>query len=152
MSPILRRALHAWFLATRGLTLGVRGAVLDADGRVLLVRHTYMAGWHMPGGGVEAGETAPDALRRELDEEAGIEIAAPPVLHGLFFNGHVSRRDHVLVYVVRGFRRRPGWRPNREIAEAVLAPLAGLPDGTTAGTRARLAEIAAGLPPAPTWL
>lgn len=151
MNPILRSCLHAWFRISRGLTLGVRGAVLDGEGRVLLVRHTYLAGWHMPGGGVETGETAEAALGRELDEEARIEILEPPELHGIFFNGHASRRDHVLIYVIRGFRRRPGWRPDREIAAAEFVPLTDLPDGVTAGTRARLVEIASGTRPPPNW-
>lgn len=150
-SRLLVGAMHAWFRVSRGLTLGVRAAVLDAEGRVFLVRHTYMPGWQMPGGGVETGETALDAVARELMEEGSIEIAAPPALHGIFFNGHVSRRDHVLVYVVRAFHDRGPRPPDLEIAEAAWFPLTALPEGTTAGTRARLDEIAGGRPPAPSW-
>ena len=149
--PLVRRALHTWFRLSRGLTLGVRGAVIDGQNRVLLVRHTYVDGWHMPGGGVETGETAIEALARELTEEAAIAISAPPRLHGIFFNGHASRRDHVLVYVVRDFRDLGPKRPDREIEAATFFPLADLPDGTTAGTRARLAEIASGREPAADW-
>lgn len=150
-SVLFRRALHAWFLLSRGLTLGVRGAIIDDDGRVLLIRHTYVAGWHLPGGGVEVGETAHECLVRELAEEAAVELTGPPVLHGLFFNEHVSRRDHVLVYVVRSFRQTSAKKPDREIAEAAFFPMAGLPEGTTRGTRARLTEIASGSRPPPLW-
>jgi ADP-ribose pyrophosphatase YjhB (NUDIX family) len=141
---LLRRAMHAWFLASRGLTLGVRGAVIDGQDRVLLVRHTYVPGWQMPGGGVEIGEDAVSALTRELAEEAEVELASTPQLHGVFLNSHVSRRDHVLVYVVRDFRLLGPKRPDREIAEAAFFPLTALPEGVTPGTQARLQEIVSG--------
>ncbi|HEX2553014.1 MAG TPA: NUDIX domain-containing protein [Microvirga sp.] len=140
----LRPVLHRYWRLTRGLTLGVRGAVLDGENRVLLVRHTYAKGWHMPGGGVEPRETALAALARELDEEACVALAGPPRLHGVFFNRKVGKRDHVLVYVVRDFAVRAEKRPDREIAEIGFFPLDALPEATTAPTRRRLAEIAAG--------
>ena len=79
--------------------------VIDGEGRVFLVKHSYVAGWHLPGGGVETGETFLKALTRELAEEGNIVLTAPPVLHGIFFNGRASRRDHVALYVVREFRQ-----------------------------------------------
>ena len=120
-------------------------------GQVLLIRHTYGAGWHLPGGGVERGETLVDALGRELREEAEIELVGDPTLHGIFFNDRVTRRDHVAIYVVRSFLDRGPKRPDREIAEAAFFPLDALPDGITAGTRERLREIALGLPAARLW-
>ena len=145
-----RRGLHLYWRLARGLTLGVRGAAIDGD-RVFLVRHTYTAGWHMPGGGVEVGETAVEALGRELREEAEIELSGPPELHGVFFNGGASRRDHVLVFVTRDFRVLAPKGPDREIAEAGFFPLDRLPDGTTRATRARLSEIANRQRPADLW-
>src|ERR671938_329137 len=84
--PGLRPFLHLYWRFSRGLTLGVRAVVIDARERVFLVRHTYARGWHFPGGGVEPGEAVLDAARRELLEEARIEIAGEPHLHGVFFN------------------------------------------------------------------
>ena len=147
----LKRVAHLYWRFSRGLTLGVRAAVLDAEGRVFLIRHTYTPGWHMPGGGVEVGETTLEALSREVAEEARIEITGPAPLHGVFLNRSGSRRDHVLVHVVRAFRVLEPKRPDREIAEAGFFPLDGLPEATTRATRARLDEIAAGGAPAPFW-
>jgi 8-oxo-dGTP pyrophosphatase MutT (NUDIX family) len=129
----------------------VRGVVLDGGGHVFLVRHTYTPGWHLPGGGVEAGETALEALRRELREEASIAVDTTPQLHGIFFNRYVSRRDHVLVYVVRDFRLLGRRGADREIAETGFFPLGALPEGVTGPTRRRLDEILSGRPPEPAW-
>jgi ADP-ribose pyrophosphatase YjhB (NUDIX family) len=148
---LLQWGLHRYWRVTRGLTLGVRGVVLDRDDRVFLIRHTYVPGWHLPGGGVEAGETALEALRRELREEACIAIGGSPLLFGVFFNAKVSRRDHVLVYVIRDFTVVEPKRPDREIAEAGFFPLDRLPEGTTEATRRRLGEIVSGRPATESW-
>jgi 8-oxo-dGTP pyrophosphatase MutT (NUDIX family) len=149
--PALRRVFHLYWRFTRGMTLGVRAVVLDGDNRVFLVKHSYVAGWHLPGGGVEVGETFLDALRRELAEEGRIELTTEPVLHGLFFNGHVSPRDHVAVYVVRAFRQDGLPGPNREIVACGFFEPAALPDETTQGTRLRIAEVLEGRAPVATW-
>src|SRR4051794_13937132 len=103
--PALRRAFHLYWRLGPRAALGVRGLIVDGDNRVFLVRHSYVPGWHLAGGGVEVGETFRHALERELMEEGAIELSGEPALHGLFFNSHVSRRDHVAVYVVRKFRQ-----------------------------------------------
>src|SRR4051794_16322283 len=86
----LRRAFHTYWRFSRGLTMGVRGVVLDENNRVFLIRHTYVPGWHLPGGGVETGETTEEALRRELHEEACIRLDGEPITHGVFYNRGAS--------------------------------------------------------------
>jgi 8-oxo-dGTP pyrophosphatase MutT (NUDIX family) len=148
---LTRRGLHLYWRLSRGMTLGVRGAAITGDDRIFLVRHTYTPGWHLPGGGVEAGETAMEALVREMREEAALEVSDTPRLHGVFFHRGVSRRDHILVFVAREFEVLAAKKPDREIAEAGFFPLDRLPEGTTRATRARLAEIAGGHSPAALW-
>jgi 8-oxo-dGTP pyrophosphatase MutT (NUDIX family) len=147
----VNRLLHVYWRFSRGLTLGARGMVLDAEGRVFLIKHTYTEGWHLPGGGVEAGETLSDALARELSEEGNIEITGPPVLHGVFFHPIYSNRDHVALYIVREFRQTSVPQPNREILASGFFPVDALPPGTTKGTRARIAEVTEGRPAAECW-
>ena len=149
--PLLRRLFHFYWRIARGMTLGVRGVVLDSDNRVFLVKHSYVAGWHLPGGGVEVGETFMDALMRELAEEGRIVPSGKPELHGIFLNSHVSRRDHVAVYVVKEFTQDRMPEPNREIVACGFYAASELPAGTTEGTRRRIAEVLAGAPPIATW-
>jgi 8-oxo-dGTP pyrophosphatase MutT (NUDIX family) len=145
------RLLHVYFRLRRGMTLGVRAAVLNDRGEVFLVRHTYTPGWHLPGGGVEVGETMLEALAKELREEACIRLTGPAVLFGLYFNRSISARDHVALYIVRNFALDAVKAPDREIAEAAFFPLDALPQGLTPGTRRRLVEIAGGIAPTAEW-
>jgi 8-oxo-dGTP pyrophosphatase MutT (NUDIX family) len=151
LEPALRGLFHLYWRFARGMTLGVRGVVLDGDGKVFLVKHSYVSGWHLPGGGVEVGETFLDALRRELIEEGRIELEGEPVLHGIFLNRHVSRRDHVAVYLVRQFSQDRLPEPNREIIASGFFAASALPDDTTEGTRLRVAEALQAKPLIATW-
>ena len=78
MARPARTFMHLDWRMSRGLTLGVRGLVIDGQGQVFLVKHTYIRGWHLPGGGVEPGETVLEALGRELKEEGNIELLDAP--------------------------------------------------------------------------
>lgn len=150
VAPLVRPGLRAYARLTRAMTLGVRGAVFDSDGRVLLIQHTYVRGWHLPGGGVEKGETVQDALGRELVEEAGVRLTGPPSLIGIYSNGRAFRGDHVLIY------RVDQWEACRQTSRGEIhcvdwfAPDA-LPDGVTSGTRRRIAEALGERAPDVVW-
>jgi 8-oxo-dGTP pyrophosphatase MutT (NUDIX family) len=151
LEPLIRRLVHFYWRFSRAATLGARAMVIDGSGRVFLVKHSYVDGWHMPGGGVETGETMLEALARELAEEGNIQLIGQPVLHGIFFNKRISRRDHVALFVVRDFRQDGMPAPNHEIvAHGFFAPGA-LPEDTGRATRARIAEVFEGVAVSELW-
>jgi 8-oxo-dGTP pyrophosphatase MutT (NUDIX family) len=150
LEPVLRPVFHLYWRFSRGATLGVRAMVIDREGRVFLIKHSYVDGWHLPGGGVETGETMMTALSRELAEEGNITLAGPPKLHGVYFNAHVSRRDHVALFVVREFRQDVP-KPNYEIVAHGFFARDALPEDVSRGTRARIAEVFDGAPMSDLW-
>lgn len=151
LQRLLQRSLLAYGRMTRAMTLGVRAMLLDGDA-VLLVRHSYVPGWYLPGGGVERGETALDALRREIHEEAGAVLTEAPQLFGLYRNVGAHPRDHVALFVCRAWRQpSPPLLPNREIVACERFALDRLPDDTTRATRDRIAEVIAGRAVSPDW-
>ena len=151
LERVMRRVAHVYWRHTRGMTLGVRALVIDHENRIFLVKHSYVLGWYLPGGGVEPGETVIDALIRELREEANIGPTAPPMLRGVFLNERVSPRDHVVLFLVRDFRQIAPPTPGYEIVAHGFFALDDLPNDTTAATRARIIEVVGGVPVSEKW-
>lgn len=153
MRPVLPRLIHKviglWTRVRRPVTLGVKAAIFDADGSVLLVRHSYVGGWHLPGGGVERNETATDALVREVREELGLQVTGAPELVGVYFAPHRGKSDHIMLFrtEVASFNLATNW----EIAEAMFYPPDALPDEATKATKNRVAELCSGKRPATSW-
>ena len=138
------------FRLTRGMTLGSRTAVIDGQGRFLLVKQTYTAGWIFPGGGVERGETCEHAARREIEEEASVFARGTLEFKGIFSNDQEMRGDHLAFYVLRDFEQRP-FSANMEIADAQFFHHGELPERVNGGSRRRIAEIVEGRPASLLW-
>jgi 8-oxo-dGTP pyrophosphatase MutT (NUDIX family) len=151
----LQRLRTRWFLFVialkRRLTVGARAVLLDGN-KVLLVRLTYLPGWHFPGGGVEPGESAEEAAKRETLEETGYAVWGRPRLHGLFLHRIAgTARDHVAVYVWRDFAPAHDFARNLEIAEIGWFASDALPPDVDPGTAQRVDEIVSGRVPPAEW-
>ena len=150
IEPFTRPLFFAFSRATRGMTLGVRVVATDGEGRVMLVRHTYLHGWWLPGGGVDRGETTQDAAVRELHEETGLKATVPPRLISVHSNERFFKGDHVLVYGVDAYEI--GERTSHgEIAEIGWFRPDALPEDAHRSTRDRLGEIFGGVKVSPQW-
>ena len=134
----------------RGMTLGVRSVAVDTQGQVMLVKHTYLAGWWLPGGGVDRGETTVDAAARELFEETGLKATAPGRLVSIHSNERFFRGDHVLVYRFDAFEAGE-LTHHGEIAETGWFDPSALPEDAHRSTRDRLGEMFGGAPVDPRW-
>lgn len=149
--PLLRRVFHFYWRFARGATLGAFALVIDGQRRVFLIQHSYVSGWHLPGGGVETGETIKTALARELLEEGNIKLTGEPVLHGVFHNKRISRRDHVALFVVRDFVQESPPVPDHEIVAHGFFAIDELPADTGRAARARIAEVFEGRAVSELW-
>lgn len=152
LSRSLGPVLFRLFITARALVsptvFGVMGVVTDGAGRVLLVRHRYKRGWHLPGGGVDRGEPPQDAVRRELAEEVGLSGGASEFL-GLYTRRAGWATNLVALYRITG--AAVAFRPSLEIAETCFADPAAPPSGCTPATLRRLAELTGAAPVSPHW-
>ncbi len=152
MQRLMGKILQPIWRLTRGLTLGVQGLVIDENDQILLVRHGYRPGWHLPGGGVERGETILQALERELHEEVGVKLTQTPKLHGIFANFTHFPGDHIAIYIVRNWQQTDIPQPNVEILEQKFVPLDKLPGELVAGADNRIREHFEGVAVTSGWI
>ncbi|MGN6365608.1 NUDIX domain-containing protein [Asticcacaulis taihuensis] len=150
VEPYSRPLFFAYSRATRGKTLGVRGLVVNPKGEVLLIEHTYLEGWWLPGGGVDAGETAHQAVARELREEAGVNPLEQPRLLSVHSNERFFPGDHVLLFRVVQYEAVP-MTSHAEIKNVGFFPLNALPDNINEGSLRRIKEALMGFHADPLW-
>ena len=139
--PVRKGLFQALSLSRRAMTLGVRIFATNAQGQVLLVRHTYISGWHLPGGCVERGETSQETAKKELFEETGLNPTSPMILLHIYKNPSHSRYDHVALFKCMVEPSGHVFLPNEEIAEIGFFNPTQLPDDTTPSTKNRVLEV-----------
>ena len=124
----------------RPIRMGVRVMMIEKD-KVWLVRHTYLSGWYMPGGGIKKWESLDQAARREAHEETGAELGNISLV-GVFTSYKQWKTDHTSVFFCDDFKFVG--KSDAEIAEMRLFPLTELPAATYSIHRRLLEKYHAG--------
>lgn len=137
---LIGRVARLYWRIARPRTLGVRAVVIDDQGRIALVRHTYIDHWYLPGGGVKKKESYARALARELREEIALSDFAVERLLGVYHSLREHKDDHIVVYVVRAGAAALRKADIMEIAKAGWFASDALPDGVSAATLRRIQE------------
>lgn len=115
--------------------IGVFALIFDDEGRILLGRRRDVDWWNLPGGGMEAGETVDEALRREAREETGLEVEVGQLV-GVY--SKPQKQEVVLTFrcrVVGGTLQ-----PTEEIRESRYFPPGALPRNTLPKHRQRVED------------
>lgn len=134
----------------RRMTIGVRAALIDGD-KVLLIKHSYIPGWHFPGGGVDHRETIEEGMRREVMEETGYQVTGEAPVFQTYLNSLPPHRDHIVLYICRAFEQAQPFKPNHEIIACEWFDRKSLPEDTSKATRAKIGEIFGERPKARIW-
>ena len=119
-------------------TNGVRALILNDKNEILLVFHTYIPGWHFPGGGVDKGESPRQAIIREVHEEAGIIVKEEPTLYECYHHKYAGAEDIICMYIIKKFESQSFQSP--EIKEAKWFSLDKLPHDISKASKRRIGE------------
>ncbi|STY30004.1 MutT/nudix family protein [Legionella wadsworthii] len=130
-------------------TLGARALILNESNQILLVKHTYQPHWHLPGGGVKKGESAQEALIRELKEEVGIIPNEEPQLFGIYLNTYMGINDYPVIFIIKNFSAEKAYSP--EIEQMLWCDYGNLPERVSPGTQRRLDEFFSQKDRSDTW-
>jgi 8-oxo-dGTP pyrophosphatase MutT (NUDIX family) len=126
-----------WFI-TRPRTFGVRAIVLTPERRIVLLRHSYVRGWYLPGGGRARDEDPKAAILRELREEIGLEDHRTIRHIGHYEHRPHHKRDRLDLFLIDGARYR--WTPSLEIEEVGAFDPRALPADVSAGSDADISQ------------
>lgn len=143
------RARRMWWRWRKPVLEGCRVLAFDAEGCVLLVRHSYGSGrWMLPGGGIARREAPLTAALRELREEVGCALSHTHLLDTVEEPlGGAINRVHLVCGVIEGDPQPDG----REIVVAEFHHPDALPPemaaALIAGLHGWITAAKAALPP-----
>jgi|GEM_PF-236624 len=126
-----------------GKILSVRAICTDNGRQIYLVRHSYTPGWHLPGGAVDNGMSAEEALQQELEEEGNLLAVTRPVLRHVYLQAGASQREHIMLYTV-SVRQDRVFEGNLEIVEGRFFSLDEIPSDVDPSAARRICEWVVG--------
>ena len=126
--------------------VGVAAAARTQDGRWLLVRRGDTGEWALAGGTLEWGERLGPAIRRELREEAGVEVLELGDLAGVYSDPALDARFHAVTVVLHVLVTEPKTPPMNplEVTEVRLFPEGELPEVLSFGMKRMLDDARRG--------
>ncbi|MBV8976575.1 MAG: NUDIX domain-containing protein [Alphaproteobacteria bacterium] len=124
-------------------------ALIVREGRVLLVRHSYVQGWLLPGGGVGRGEPAEEAVLREMREEIGLLSCAAPRQFGLYTRKSGWATNVIVLFQIDDAQFK--FVPNFEVRAVEFVDPLSPPADTPPSVRRRLREFAGMESRSPYW-
>ena len=129
------------FRILKPVSIGVR-IMLIHDDEVLLVKHSYMDEWYLPGGGAKKKETLDQTARREAYEEVGASLGNLELL-GIYTNFLELRTDHIAIFLCKDFilEDKKDW----EIEAIKFFPLNNLPKDIAPGIHRRIEDYLNGI-------
>lgn len=142
------RTLQSW---TGASTVGVRILVINPKNEILLVEHTYVEGWHFPGGGVNRNESMHAAAKRELFEEAGVIATKTLSIFNIYHHDIHGVTDYPILFVTRDFEINKNAVLSPEIKQANWFSLTTLPPTITESTQSRINEYFHQAPVSEVW-
>ncbi|MDP9467409.1 MAG: NUDIX hydrolase [Chloroflexota bacterium] len=127
--------------------IGAACAIFDAEGRVLLVHHTYgRLNWELPGGLAEAGEAPNETARRELLEETGVRGDMGDLTGVYYEPEHEFGPMLHFVFICAWHKELEPVASSPEISEVGFWPLDGLPRPISDFTERRIHDATLGEP------
>lgn len=139
MKQVMRHARALLRLMLRRPIVAVTVVPVLEDGRIVMVRRVDDGLWSLPGGFIDWGEDLAAAARRELREEAGLELRQVRRLVGVYTSPERDPRFHAIAILVEAeVSGEPRSLDPLEIAEATAFALDSLPPGPYAHQHDRL--------------
>lgn len=121
------------------ITFGVR-VILIKNNQILLVQHTYLPGWMLPGGTVKFEEDFKEAAQREIKEELNLEIKNLRFF-GIYKMNLEGKRDHIFVFICDELKNTSQLKiDKKEISDSNFFNLNKLPPQISPGHLRRIEE------------